>query len=245
MKIVPEILRDDKQDFYPLTENVVVFFGAYSMHTPLELHAISEVLRVHRPTRIVEYGTGHGGLTLGFGQWAYLNDAKVLSIENHFYTTNEGMERFFSLFEKLPVELLDANEYHQETYNRIQTFAENEKTFFYCDGGNKPVEVRCCAQILKPDDLLVTHDYFPIEPPRGAINLPDFLVDSAYVLPRQIERWCSDFDLEKVYEEFLGREENGMRALKVLALRKRATEVGSGSVAPPEPLRDALEETLV
>jgi hypothetical protein len=31
----------------------------------------------------------------------------------------------------------------------------------FCDGGNKPAEVKAVTELAKPDDLIMAHDYAP------------------------------------------------------------------------------------
>jgi len=152
---------DMKRPWHEMKDGNVIFFDVISMHKISELFAIAQMCYSHYPERIVEYGTAMGGLTRLLGRWAYVTGAKVLSIDSSKwgYASRTDYKKHNELLERLPVELLDINESTQECYTKIQLFAEGYRTLYYCDGGNKPAEFRWCARILKPGDLLITHDY--------------------------------------------------------------------------------------
>ena len=209
----------------------VNFFDACSMHSITELFALSEICYSFAPERIVEYGYAYCGLTRLFGRWAALYDAKVLGIDDHTYTNiRNGWDRSFALMKQLPVELLDANEYKQPTYNRVQEFSRDHRTLFYCDGGNKPLELRWCAQILKPEDLLMCHD-FDMDLTKGVTSLSGIMLEMAQVTTEQAEAVIEQFNLERVFEDKLGNDEaTGLRRTRLLALRLKEQVNGSDSV---------------
>ncbi len=205
----------------PLKGINIRFFDSMSMHSLPELYAISEMCLSHKPERIVEYGTAMGGLTRLLGRWAFLTDAKVLSIENGTYASVMELPKYEALLRKLPVELLWANEYDQSTYERVQEFAAEHKTMFYCDGGNKPMELKSCAAILKAGDLLVTHDY-ELELERLDITLPPLLKEVSVISVKQAQKVIERENLEVLFEEYLGvDEETGKRRTRLLALRRK------------------------
>jgi hypothetical protein len=197
----------------------VAFFDCFSMHSLVEVFAISEICNSFVPERIVEYGYAYAGLTRLFGRWAAINDAKVLGIDNHYYTNLRGWEKSLELVKHLPIELFDADEYKQATYVHIQEFARGHRTLFYCDGGNKPMELKWCAQILKPEDLLVCHD-FDLDLEKLSVSLSGIMLEMAHVTKEQAERVISEFNLERVFEDKLGDDEaTGLRRTRLLALR--------------------------
>ena len=207
------------REWLPTSDPNVRFFDSYSMHSIRELYCISEICQSHVPERIVEYGTASGGLTRLLGRWAFITDAKVLSIENNTYAGLLGLDKLAKLLEELPIELLKANEYDQTTFDRVQEFAAEGKTMFYCDGGNKPLELRSCASILKPGDLLVTHDYMPEVTNLGDINLPKLLAEVAFIPKRKADAVIEKYNLKKVFENYLGENEDGVRLTRLLALQ--------------------------
>ncbi len=203
------------------TDMNVQFFDCISMHSLSELYAISEMLIRHNPKVIVEYGTATGGLSALFGKWAFLSGAKVLTIDNECYSSMKHFPRHRKILELFGVEIYFGDEYQQSTYEKVQEFAEGKKTFFYCDGGNKPLEFRICAQILKPGDLLVSHDY-EMELESGMSSLPPLLLEVAHVTKKQADRTIKEFGLEKMFEAYLGEDENGNRKTRLLAVRLKA-----------------------
>jgi len=47
-----------------------------------------------------------------------------------------------------------------EDVNRIWRLAKSQRTFLYCDGGNKIKEMRTFAPFLEPGDIIACHDYY-------------------------------------------------------------------------------------
>lgn len=201
------------------------FFDVFCMHSMKELYAISEILKSHVPERIVEYGTAYGGLTRLLGRWAYLYDCEVLTIENGGYTSQDGHEKDFKLFDILPVKFLRKSEYLQETYDEVQEFSRDKRTLFYCDGGNKPLEFRSISRILKPHDLLVTHDYDMDDSPGSFLlksDLNPIVISVAHVKKEFAEKCIKENDLEVVFEELLGGgKRKDERITRLLAVRKK------------------------
>jgi predicted O-methyltransferase YrrM len=172
------------------------------MHSAEELFYISELLRFQCPERIVEYGTGEGGLTVLLGRWAGMyQDVKVLSIENHTYT--KFLPRFMQELQRLPVEVLVGDEFSQAVYERVQVFVRDHKTFFYCDGGAKKNEFDWCSRLLKPDDLVVTHDYNMTKEQLACVTLPEPIKELGHVTVAQMSKLLVMHDLEPVFVEDL------------------------------------------
>ncbi len=210
----------------PAQELNMEFFDIFSMHSLPDLHAISEILKSFMPERIVEYGTAYGGLTKCLGRWAYLYDAKVLSIENHCYTNvaHPIIRKSMELLKQLPVELMDVNEYEQKAYSRIQDFFRGHKTLYYCDGGNKPLEFRWCARIIQDDDILVTHDYDMEFGGDVISSFTGIMLEMGHITKAQAKTVMDKYNLEPVeeFEKYLGKDkETGKRVSRIFAVRKR------------------------
>ena len=219
----------------------VHFFDIHSMHQLRELFAISEILYSFQPDRIVEYGTAMGGLTALFGRWAFANEAEVLSIDNGCYSHMGSCLYMKDVLKTLPVELLDMNEYKQECYEKVQDYSKDHRTLFYCDGGNKPLELKTCARILKPEDLLVCHDYDMTFENLKAATLPPLLMEVAHITKEQAQVVIEKEDLVRMFEPEIGDDEEGKRRTRLLALRRRPKENNddSDSVSSKESCREA------
>jgi hypothetical protein len=120
---------------------------------------LSELVKVAPPRRIVEIGTGSGGLTvlcfvvtganvLTFdmkqldevpARWVYMNEAST--------RIGWGVE---DVFEK-------PNVIEFSIHNPFR----DEPAWLLCDGGDKNREVETFAPFLKPGDIIAAHDYCP------------------------------------------------------------------------------------
>ena len=116
-----------------------------------------------KPKRILEIGTGTGGLTLflreklnelGFNDTYFktydVNDAYLNS--DHYDLTNLEILKD-NLF-------IGGNEFILDRYDLIQPYIQSEGvTIVMCDGGNKIKEFNQIAPLLKSGDIIMAHDY--------------------------------------------------------------------------------------
>ena len=134
----------------------------------------------------------------------------------------------------LPVRLVDGTEYSQELYEEVQAFTSEYRTLFYCDGGNKPLEMRICGKIAKPGDILVVHDYDLENVTHGRavikhcvperVNLGTPFAEIGHVTPRQVDAAMRAFGLETIFEEYLGSANGEYRKTRMLALIKKVED---------------------
>lgn len=210
----------------------VKFGDIFAMHTMAELYAISAIVETFKPERVVEYGTAMGGVTRLLGRHAYVQDAgmKILTIEDGTYASMNNYEKHRDLINQpaLPISFLIGNEYWEETYQQVQLFVKGFKTLYYCDGGNKPLEMKSCARLLEQEDLLLVHD-FELGDKEG-ITLPPLFAEVGEVTRRQVQRVMDSEGLEVVLEDFLGPYDKNWpeRPTRILALKKKKVEVTSG-----------------
>ncbi len=225
---VPGFIGNMDYPWGPASDGNFWFFDITSMSMLAEAFALSQICIRHNPERIVEYGTAMGGLTRCFGRWAFLTDAKVLSIDSSVsgYATMEDFPKHKALMEQLPIELLDMNEYNQECYDRVQDFTKDHKALFFTDGGNKPAEFRWCARILKPGDLLVTHDYGMTQKELDDVTLPGFWKETGHIREEQAQRVIDEFNLETVFDDEL---RGGVTTTRLLAVRLKNEVTENGS----------------
>jgi len=130
-------------------------FGVSMQQHPDALAVLTEFLDVvHKKepiTRIIEIGSGYGGLTTLFGIWALENGADVFSIDCYPPKHRKVME---ALGVKVTVD-----DFWKITRS-IHSLIESEgRSLVICDGGNKPHEVIELHRSLKPTDLILAHDY--------------------------------------------------------------------------------------
>lgn len=127
----------------------------------------SDFLNSLKPSRILEIGTFHGGLTLllrdlldniGLSDspiWTYdIYDQeflKPLIVDRNIqvYTTNLFNEDY-------------SNWINIDSKNIINNFINSHgKSLILCDGGCKKCEFQLIAPLLKEDDIIMAHDYAP------------------------------------------------------------------------------------
>lgn len=110
--------------------------------------AISRV----RPARIIEIGTGSGGMTCALGMAALQCHAQV-------FTFDVGTAHVYpALFAALHIVHLPVDCFnHSRTIEQLIRPAGT--VILLCDGGNKIREFTTFARFLKPGDVIAAHDY--------------------------------------------------------------------------------------
>jgi len=136
--------------------------------------------------RVVDIGTGCGGLTLFFGANMLQRDGKVLSFD--IEETQSAQAR--KDFEKLNIDFRKMNVFAHHTVKLVKEFIADERALVFCDNGNKGREFPLYARILKPGDFIMAHDW-GVEISEG--NLDEFIY--ANLEPYKQE----EFDKEETY----------------------------------------------
>jgi predicted O-methyltransferase YrrM len=115
--------------------------------------------------RVVDIGTGTGGLTLFFGMNMLQRGGKVLSFD--IEETQSAQAR--RDFEKLNIDFRKMNVFADHTVSLVRRFIIDEPALIFCDNGNKGEEFPLYAKTLKPGDFIMAHDW-PIEISEGNID---------------------------------------------------------------------------
>jgi hypothetical protein len=115
-----------------------------------------------KPTNIVEIGTGQGGTSMALNnvlkdlnyQYSYTT-YDVNNLGQYQQLRENGINvRVCNLFNNDYKALRESN--FEEIKNNIQKVGT---TVLMCDGGNKINEVNLLADLLKPGDFIMAHDY--------------------------------------------------------------------------------------
>lgn len=126
-----------------------------------------ELLDIVRPSRILEIGTFHGGLTI------MLRDAlDNLGLSGSIIRTYDILNQEFlkPLVKDRLVEVVTKNIFNdsytdfinENAKNEIQSFIQQDGvTLVLCDGGCKKCEYNLLAPVLKNQDIIMAHDYCP------------------------------------------------------------------------------------
>lgn len=101
--------------------------------------------------RVIEIGTDYGGLT------NFLAD-HPLSDRAEVYTYDINPHRFVSHNSKIKFIVKDVFAIQEELGELISS---SGRTLLLCDGGNKREEFKTFHKYLKPDDVIMAHDYAP------------------------------------------------------------------------------------
>jgi len=105
--------------------------------------------------RVVDIGTGTGGLTLLFGLNMLQRDGKVLSLD--IEETQSAQAR--RDFEKLNITFEKADAFQKDVVDLVQRFIKGERALIFCDNGCKPREFALYTRILKEGDFIMAHDW--------------------------------------------------------------------------------------
>jgi predicted O-methyltransferase YrrM len=105
--------------------------------------------------RVVDIGTGCGGLTLFFGANMLQRDGKVLSFDIDVLQSTQAQRDF----EKLNIRLEERDVFEEESVAMVRKFIEGEQALIFCDNGNKGREFPLYARTLKRGDFIMAHDW--------------------------------------------------------------------------------------
>jgi tRNA A58 N-methylase Trm61 len=123
----------------------------------------TKLLETTKPKRILEIGTGAGGLTLFLRDTLNelgLKETYIKSYDVNNTTFDSNVHDLTNL--ELSKENLfgGGNEFVLERKDLIEPYIQSEGlTIVLCDGGNKIKEFNQISQLLKQGDIIMAHDY--------------------------------------------------------------------------------------
>jgi len=139
----------------------------FMSQNPQAENVFKELLHEIRPSRILEIGTFHGGLTLMLRD---ILDSYHL-FENIIKTYDINNQEFLKpLVVNRKVEVITDNLFNddytnfknQQKKDEILNFIQQDgRTLVLCDGGCKRCEFNLIAPLLKISDIIMAHDYAP------------------------------------------------------------------------------------
>jgi len=123
--------------------------------------------------RVVELGTDRGGLTLLFGLHMMTKGktwkgekGRVLTIDTKdifdFHKKMPDLDKDRNLreiFTRLNIDFIQADVFSEATVENVESFISDERALIFCDNGRKVEEFPLYANILKPGDLIMSHDW--------------------------------------------------------------------------------------
>jgi hypothetical protein len=120
-----------------------------------------------KPKRVLEIGTSHGGLTLMMRDLLDemgLDDSRIMTYDIYEQVFLKPLVEGRNVDVK--TESMFCDEYKRfKDENIKKTIAEyiqkEGASIVVCDGGNKVSEFRLLADAIKPNDIIMAHDYAP------------------------------------------------------------------------------------
>ena len=109
-----------------------------------------------RVARIIEVGTGFGGLSVLFQIYCVAREIPFISYDSW------GGAAKSELFKRLQIDCRVGDLNHEFVTEEVAAEAQREGvTLLLCDGASKVTEVNTFSDYLKPGDLILAHDYAP------------------------------------------------------------------------------------
>ena len=115
----------------------------------------NNLLERYKPARIIELGTGKGGLAVVLAMWCYNSSSKFITFDSN-YTGIDVKARFF--INTFKGHIFKGSIFSLVPYIK-KLIQQDGKVLLLCDNGNKPKEIEIFAPLLKPNDIIMAHDY--------------------------------------------------------------------------------------
>lgn len=149
--------------------------------TSLTWHDIGVVLHTVQAGRvdlIVEIGVDQGGLSALLLAYAEYSRSQSLYPHLEYLGIDINLDTVCQLvIDKHPRRFFRADAFNPETLEFVKrAISVSNRTLIFCDGGDKPREIRTYGPILRPGDFLLAHDYHNEYTDEALVGLPDNLV---------------------------------------------------------------------
>lgn len=167
---------------------------------PEVMKIFPELLSRLNPLRVIEVGTGHGGLSM------FIRD--ILPNTSDFYSFDIADLSFHSILKENNIKFSCENIFVDivKDWNRLEVKPERQEIFnvtpklVLCDGGHKKGEFNGLAKYLNPGDVIMLHDYCTDEATFEKIKVWNWL-ECKY---SDISEVCEECNLKPyMHEEFL------------------------------------------
>lgn len=132
-----------------------MFFGLHMSQHPQAVVKLNQLLKSTSPARIIEIGTGNGGLTTLFALYC-----KMTGTSLHTYDKTEGKHNSLLRLLGCNVSFKDALEDPKAVEEIKELVSAPGRTIIFCDAG-KALEFNLYAPSMKVGDLILMHDFAP------------------------------------------------------------------------------------
>lgn len=112
--------------------------------------------------RVVELGTYSGGLAIFFGHVMKARGGEVLTVDINMPSNPHSVlsiSDIQNMFEILNIDFHQLNCFEYSTIELIKDFIKDERAIIFNDGGTKKDALPIYTNILKPNDIIWTHDW--------------------------------------------------------------------------------------
>jgi len=157
------------------------FDGFIAEQSALDMNFIAKILEENTDLfRVVELGTGHGGMSLFLGSVICDRGGSVLTIDR-LKLMDGGYPLWCQSAQKYDVSFLQKDIFALETVKEVSDFIADHRAMIFCDGGDKKREIPLYTGLLKKGDLLLAHDY------RAEFHLRDIPDETLTVLESYLQ----------------------------------------------------------
>ena len=167
---------------------------------PAFRHFLSKI----RPKRILEIGTAGGGFTLFLRECLNelgMTDTFIKSFDVNY---SKHYEERFSNLNNIQINIVNM---FDKTYQLLikpelinDYIKQDGITLVLCDGGNKKVEFRAIAHLIKPGDIIMAHDYVD-----SMENFERYFRGTVWnwreIGYEHIEKTCTELSLEPFFQK--------------------------------------------
>ena len=123
------------------------------LHRPDDFPLIAKVLSVYKPLNIIELGTHMAGFSAWLSDQLRMWGGQLLTIDNK---KHDDVDRLLRDCPNVQFEQIDLM---AEESPLVVDWIKRERSFLYCDNGDKEKEVKIYAKHVPVGGLIGVHDY--------------------------------------------------------------------------------------
>ena len=138
-------------------DSISCYLGHGAQQNPHAYEAFYNLFNTVKPARILEIGTAMGGFTLSLK--LLCNDLKLDTNILTYEINNNNYNSLREIGIDTRIENIFGDNYSQVKQEVIDYIQQDGITIILCDGGNKIKEFNLLSNYLKPNDIIMAHDY--------------------------------------------------------------------------------------
>lgn len=142
------------------TEASISFFNLLIAQNQNALFAYSNLfnslsLNGEKVGRIIEIGTGNGGLSILFRLYSIIENCDFITYDIGMFGMRKEYQKLYDMLQ-IDSRFFDC---FSDQSKLIQEIQKDDITILLCDGGDKTREFNYFSQYLKSGDFILAHDY--------------------------------------------------------------------------------------